>query len=99
MKRFLTFTPLLRVSLLGVILITLSGGCSREGDEVKQAGDAIRQHVAKQNPTFGAGRIRFSGTIDGAASDGVCACIQVCDSKGQNCTTCSCSPANCGKCD
>lgn len=98
MKRFFTVTQLRRVSLLGIVLIAVSG-CGREGDEVKQAGDSIRQHAAKQNPAFGAGRIRFSGTIDGAGSAGVCGCLKVCDSKGENCTACSCSPAGCGTCD
>ena len=98
MKRFLTVTPLLRISLLGVVLVAMSAGCDRRGDELKQAGDAIRQHAAKQNPAFGAGRIRFSGAIDGTVSDNLCMCVKVCDTKGENCTPCDCSPANCGTC-
>jgi hypothetical protein len=96
MKGVLSFGQLFRLSLMGVVLVTLLGGCERQGDEVKQAGDAIKQFAAKQN--LRAGRNRFSGIIDGAAGE-VCACLKVCDANGQNCTACSCSPANCGSCD
>jgi hypothetical protein len=45
-------------------------------------------------PAFGFRRTRFFGAVDG---DG-CACLTVCNSKGENCTPCSCSPPNCGTC-
>jgi hypothetical protein len=96
MKLFIAVRPVLQVSLLGIVIVAMSVGCNREGEEVKQARDAIRQHAAKQNPSFGAGDIRFSGIIDGG--DG-CMCLKVCNSKGENCTPCVCDPANCGSCD
>lgn len=98
MKTFFSARSRLHVCLLAVVLVVLYASCARQGDELTQVADGIRQHAAKQNPAFRAGRLRYVGTIDDANSDGVCACIQVCDSKG-NCTSCVCSPANCGKCD
>jgi hypothetical protein len=98
MKRFCLVTSLFRVGLLGVALVVLNGSCTQRGDELQQAGGAIRQHAARNNPAFRTERIRFSGTIDAVDSDGTCACIKVCNSKGENCTGCSCSPASCGTC-
>lgn len=98
MKRFLSSKPLLWGVLLVVALIAVNGSCSQQDDELTRAADLIRQHAAKQNPAFRHGRIRFSGILDDSGSDGVCACIQVCDANGGNCTSCSCSPSGCGKC-
>jgi hypothetical protein len=98
MIRFLFVrSSFLRLSLLGSVLVALAGGCGQQGDEVKQAGNAIRQFAAKQNPALRVGQNRFSGTLNATDGD-VCACMQVCDSHGQNCTACSCSPAGCGSC-
>lgn len=88
----------LQLGLLGVAVIVVSGSCAQQRDEVQQVQDAITQYAARQNVPYRNQRFRFSGVIDGAAGDG-CACLKVCDSKGQNCTACVCSPANCGSCD
>jgi hypothetical protein len=111
MKRIIIFRPMLWLALLGCLLVALSGSCAKQGgevnqggeakqgDEVKQAGAAIRQHAARSNPAFRTGRLRFSGTLGEVGGGGdVCICIQVCNSKGENCTACSCSPASCGTC-
>jgi hypothetical protein len=39
-------------------------------------------------------------TIGGVGLDGadVCACLQVCDGNGNNCTPCTCDPPGCGTC-
>jgi len=90
-------------ALVGLIAVLFLGqGCTnpKSGDEIASAGDAIQSHAIKANPALRGQRLRVSGVIDGANSaDGVCACLKVCDANGQNCTACSCSPANCGTCD
>lgn len=102
MKRSYYFKPMLRIGLLVLVFVSLSskcpqqGDCSHQGDEVNQAAELIRQHAIKQNPAFRNQRVQFRGTKDGG--DGVCACIQVCNSQGENCTACSCSPSGCGSC-
>ncbi len=82
-------------------LLTLGTACTtpQRGDDVASASHAIQSLALKQNPGLRGQRLRVGGVIDSAGSDGVCACLKVCDGNGENCTACSCSPANCGSCD
>lgn len=99
MKRQIYKKILLRGGLLVILFIGLGGSCNQPDDELKQTGNLIKKFAIRQNPAFGNRRIRFSGVIDGAGGDDVCACIKVCDQNGENCTSCVCSPSSCGKCD
>jgi hypothetical protein len=88
-----------------LLVFSLPMGCERP-DDLQQAGRAIERQTAAQSPAqFSALQqgqpTRFSGTLarrKGGGSKDVCLCMQVCDSKGQNCTRCVCSPSNCGSC-
>lgn len=85
-----------------VVSLFLGQGCANlnSSDDINTASKAIQSHAVKANPALRGQRVRVSGVIDGVNSvDGVCACLKVCDGNGQNCTACSCSPANCGTCD
>jgi hypothetical protein len=94
---------LLRTTLVFLVgLFTVCGftNCKRanDGDEIKKATEIIKEYAMKANPALRGQKLRVSMDIDGTVNE-VCACIQVCDSKGQNCTACSCSPKNCGSCE
>ena len=71
----------------------------QKGDEIKQAADLIKEYAVRSNPALKGKRLKANISIDGGFNaDGVCACIVVCDAYGGNCTSCTCSPANCGTC-
>ena len=86
--------------LASLFLICFFSNCTQtqKGDEVKQAADLIREYALKSNPALKGKKLRVSMTIDGGLNE-VCACIKVCDANGNNCTACTCSPANCGSCE
>jgi hypothetical protein len=93
MKRFFLPKPLLWAGLLVVVFVSMAGNCGSKGDEVKQTGEAVTQIAAKNNSALAGQRLKFNGRVNG-----VCACIQVCNGQGENCTACVCSPAGCGSC-
>lgn len=87
--------------LMSFFLFAVLNSCTpkAQGSEVEQAADLIREYAIKKNPALKGKRLKVNMSIDGVDGAEACACIQVCDSRGQNCTGCSCSPANCGTCD
>ncbi len=72
---------------------------SAPGDEIHQTGVALKSFAERSSPAFRNQRLKVFGNIEGGGLSEVCACIKVCNSQGQNCTACSCSPASCGTCD
>ena len=93
------------IILLGLLFLCTFSNCAQQkpkNNDVNDAINVIKEHVLKSRPALRGKKMRVNMTIDGGLSnsaDGVCACIQVCDGNGQNCTACSCSPANCGSCN
>lgn len=91
--------------LLGFLTLCTFSNCAQQKPEktsVNEAVNVIKEHALKSNPALRGKKMRVNMAIDGSfgnSADGVCACIQVCDANGQNCTACSCSPANCGSCN
>ena len=86
---------LLRPALVAIVCVAVSGSCTQNRDDLQQAADAIRQHAARQKPAFRNDAINFNGSLSAVeGGDGVCACITVCNKKGNDCAS-ACSPPNC----
>ena len=95
MKRIHRLGSSFRAMLVLLVLMTVSGSCNARRDDLQQAAGVIRQHAAKQKAAFRTGPIRFHGTLSAAeGSDGVCACLTVCNADGTGCVS-SCSPPKC----
>jgi hypothetical protein len=86
------------VVVFGMLAISTLTSCERaQPPQAPGIGPAIREIAVRAEPRLRGQNLRFTGTVL-EAGDG-CACIKVCNSVGENCTPCVCSPANCGSCD
>jgi hypothetical protein len=88
-------------ALIGLLFVAIFNSCvqRQKGNEINQAADLIKEHAIKSNPALKGKRLKVNMSIDGGiSSNDPCACIVVCDGNGENCTSCVCSPANCGSC-
>lgn len=85
--------------LTGLFFAIAFSNCSpqEKEDDLQQAAASLRDYAIKSNPALKGTRFKVNVTIDGALGD--CMCLKVCDSKGENCTECTCIPAKCGGCD
>ena len=86
-------------TLTALFFVIALSNCAQpqKGDELQQGAALLRDYALRSNPALKGARFKIDLSIDGALGD--CMCIKVCDSNGQNCTECTCTPANCGGCD
>jgi hypothetical protein len=86
------------VCIAGMLVVLTQASCEQhKPTQAPGIGPAIREMAVRAEPRLRGQNLRFSGTVLGVG-DG-CACLKVCNGAGENCTSCVCSPANCGTCD
>jgi hypothetical protein len=86
-------------TLTALFFAVVLSNCAQpeKGDELQQGAALLRNYALRSNPSLKGTRFKVDLSIEGALGD--CMCIKVCDANGQNCTACTCTPANCGGCD
>lgn len=96
----INITKLSTGSIVLILLVAfIFNNCTPKNNEneVQRAAELIRDYAIKSNPALKGSKLKVSMSIDGGIAD--CMCIKVCNSKGENCTPCTCIPADCGGCD
>jgi len=104
MRHFLSSLFKLKYVLIAFTIGFATVSCNppqvSEEEQVQLAVDILKEHFERVDPTLKEKEYKVSISVFPRLAGEVssCACFQVCDGNGQNCTKCECDPKGCAKC-